>query len=89
MIIQMLMGEISPVSLEYIRPEVEDQFEDDLMNLCPSRYCQYMNSLIHHYVAAVYQYKITSMETEWQIDDLGNVFLINVRSLMHQSVVKF
>lgn len=86
--IQMMSGEISWAMSEYVRPEIEEKFEEYLYNLNKVEYCKYISMKIVCFVEIYYQSKIISMTTEWVEDDYNRIYLINATNVKHQTSQK-
>lgn len=81
--IQIMNGEISCVSSEFIPQEVEEEFEKTLMMEEQENYILYMCSKIFHFLQTFHGVTLHSMDTEWLQDDAGTLYIINCLNIKH------
>ncbi|EAS01541.2 hypothetical protein TTHERM_00899400 (macronuclear) [Tetrahymena thermophila SB210] len=82
--IQIINGEISQASQDYISQEQEQEFEERLVKQNLETYIKYMCFKMFHYIEVFFSSKITRMRTEWMIDDFGHIYFMNAYKVKHQ-----
>jgi hypothetical protein len=79
----MLNGEISMSSAEYLKPEIEEEYEIKLMSEDVASYVKYMTCKMFHFLQTFHNITLSTMDTEWLIDDAGTLFLMNCKNIMY------
>ncbi len=77
-----MVGDINYANNE--SPDVEEDFENDLMRQEPKDYCRYISFKIQNYIEICYNDKISFMNLDFLMDDIGTIFLIDIHDILSQ-----
>ncbi|KAL4435112.1 hypothetical protein ABPG74_003605 [Tetrahymena malaccensis] len=83
--IQILNGEISSVSSEFVPIDVEEEFETRLMYDQIVEYQKYITCKIFHFLQTFHSVTLETLETEWLQDDTGALYLVNCKNISYTS----
>ena len=84
--VKLLNREIHRVSEDYISPEDELHFEDELRQKDYTEYCLYLLIKIHHFLEVVHGIRVLKMGADFAKDEAGTIWLLNISRVEHKQL---